>query len=74
MGWDKDWNKTVSTVSKKDGTFELFSNFIYGHWITSATNYSTLREGFWHERDSQLDTLTNVTNYNLGKLKLTRLF
>lgn len=74
MGWSKDWTKIVSTVSKKDGTFEVYSNFPFGHWIASATHYNTLREGFWHDHQKQLDSTTNVTNYDLGRLKFKKVF
>ena len=74
MGWSKDWTKTVSTVSKKDGTFELFSNFPFGYWIASATHYNTLREGFYHDHQMRFDSSTNVTNYDLGKLKFAKVF
>jgi hypothetical protein len=74
MGWSEDWNQAVSTVSKKDGTFELFSNFAFGHWIASATHYNTLRENFWNETQMELDRSTMITNYDLGRMVFKKVF
>ncbi len=72
MGWIDDWSKAVHTVTKKDGTFELYSNFAFGHWIASATNYSTLRENFWDPSQMHI-AADSVKTYELGKLKLKKL-
>lgn len=72
MGWNDDWSKAVHTVTKKDGTFELYSNFAFGHWIASATNYSTLRENFWDPSQMHI-AADSVKTYELGKMKLKKL-
>lgn len=43
LAWDNTWVHSCHTFTKKDGSFELLSEFPFSHWIASATMYSTER-------------------------------
>lgn len=74
LGWSADWRRTATTVSKIDGTFELFSDFPFANWIASATQFEMVRDGFWHDYQKQTDSITKITHYDLKKLKLKKIF
>ncbi len=68
LGWNEHWTRSYYTKSKADGSFELFGDFRFHHWMVSATRYSMERGdcmpgAFYSGADS-------VPVYYLGELTL----
>jgi len=71
VAWDKTWKDLYHTISKADGSFELFGNFPFYHWMASANAYTMVRGESLPsiaKRDSN-GTLT----IDLGNLKIIKL-
>ncbi|MBK7573196.1 MAG: carboxypeptidase regulatory-like domain-containing protein [Bacteroidetes bacterium] len=73
MVWNKEWNRSAHTVTKKDGSYELYSDFEQTHWILSATDYSSTRDDFYPEYFVYSDTGQVKVSYYLNKLKLKKI-
>jgi hypothetical protein len=43
LAWNEFWSHSYHTITKKDGSFELLSDYPFYHWMASATEYSTVR-------------------------------
>ncbi|MBS1570491.1 MAG: hypothetical protein JST45_13770 [Bacteroidetes bacterium] len=68
LGWNEGWTRSYYTKSKADGSFELYGDFRFHHWMVSATRYSMERGdcqpgAFYTGADS-------VPAYYLGELTL----
>ncbi len=68
LGWDENWVHSFYSVSKPDGSFELFGNFQYFHWMASATLFNMARGEVLP--DSVKILSENLSGVNLGVLKL----
>jgi hypothetical protein len=69
LGWNQGWTHSYHTISRKDGSFELLGDFIFHHWMASATEFTMIRG------DINPDTLkrTGVTTINIGEIKIKEL-
>lgn len=43
IGWNEHWSRSYYTLSKADGSFELFGDFLFHHWMASATRHAMVR-------------------------------
>ncbi len=41
--WNAGWSSSYYTITKSDGSFALYSDFPFHHWMASATRYSMVR-------------------------------
>ncbi len=68
LGWNENWTRSYYTKSKADGSFALYGDFRFHHWMVSATRYSMERgdcapNAFFTGADS-------VSGHYLGELVL----
>jgi len=70
-GWNAGWTSSYFTITKSDGSFALYSNFPFHHWMASATRYSMVR-GDVRPNTYITDTSGTPTFY-LGELRVERL-
>lgn len=68
LGWNEDFSHSYHTTSKKDGTFVLYGDMYFHHWIASANGYDMVRgdcapTGFRRAAD-------DVPDFDLGRLDL----
>jgi len=43
LGWNADWTRSYYTISKPDGSFTLYGDFRFQHWMVSATRHAMVR-------------------------------
>lgn len=43
LGWNEHWTRSYYTISKADGSFELYGDFRFHHWMISATRRAMVR-------------------------------
>ncbi len=72
LAWSEDWTQLYHTVSKQDGSFELFSQYPFYHWKASATEYSMVR-GDVNMTQVVTDQSKNTKKADLGNLTLSPL-
>lgn len=70
-GWNEDWSIPWHTIAKDDGTFELYADFRYHHWMASATRYSMVRGDC--QPGAYLTGPDGTASYYLGDLVLEKL-
>jgi hypothetical protein len=70
LAWNQYWSHSFHTVTKPDGSFELYGNFPFYHWMASATEYSMIRGDFTDTAKIYPDKIPTL---NLGKLELNKL-
>lgn len=68
IGWNEQWTRSYYTKSKVDGSFALYGDFRFHHWMVSATRYAMERgdcapNAFLTGKDS-------VPSYYLGEIVL----
>ena len=68
LGWNEDFSHSYHTISKNDGTFVLYGDLYFHHWIASANGYDMVRgdcdpTGFRRAADG-------VPDFDLGRLDL----
>lgn len=44
LAWNKDWTHSYHTITQKDGSFDVRSNYPFYHLRMSATNYSVIAD------------------------------
>src|SRR5207249_3742654 len=71
LGWNKDWAYSYYTITKADGSFELFGNFPFYHWMASASLYTMIRADLAPETAKPL--ADGVPTVDIGKLKVEKL-
>lgn len=71
LAWNANWTRSYYTISKADGTFELFGDFRFHHWMASATRYSMVRGDCMP--NAFLTGPDSIAGYYLGDLVLDRL-
>jgi hypothetical protein len=67
LAWDKDWINHYFTTSRPDGTFEIYSNYKFYHWMVSALEKEMIRQ------DCDFDTskfIDGISTINLGTIQL----
>jgi len=70
LGWNEGWTRSYYTTSKADGSFELYGDFRFHHWMVSATRYSMVRgDCFPNEFLTGKDS---IPSYYLGDLVLEK--
>ncbi|MBS1765311.1 MAG: hypothetical protein JSS90_10135 [Bacteroidetes bacterium] len=72
LAWSEDWSQSYHSVSKSDGSFELYSQYPFYHWKASATNYSMVR-GDINQNNVVIDNNGKSKKVNMGNLTLTPL-
>lgn len=72
MGWDITWLKTVVTVSKADGTFELYSDWPMYHFIASSTLHAVTKGDLKPEEGKESSTETHTID--VGNLQLWEIY
>ncbi len=72
LAWSEDWSQSYHSVSKSDGSFELYSQYPFYHWMASATNYSMVR-GDVNQNNVVIDNNGKSKKVNMGNLTLTPL-
>jgi len=70
MAWDEYWTYSFHTISKADGSFELYSKFPYYHWMASATEYTMVRGNISPDTAKLSDA--KIPTINIGNLKLDK--
>ena len=70
LAWDEWWINHYFTTTKPDGTFAIYSDYAFYHWMVSPTNYNMIRS------DINPDTARMVNGtktINLGELEFKKL-
>lgn len=71
LAWNEWWTHSYHTVTKEDGSFELYSNYPFYHWMASATKYSMVR-GDVSPDTARVDS-DKIPTLNLGKISIEKL-
>lgn len=71
LAWNQNWSHSYHTITKADGSFELYGDFPFYHWIASASRYTMVRAEI--SPDSAKTSKDNIPSINIGKLKLSKL-
>ncbi len=71
LAWNEDYSHSYHTISHADGSFQLFGDMYFFHWIASAIGHEVTRgeilpSGFLTEEDG-------VPTYRLGDLRLSKM-
>jgi hypothetical protein len=68
LAWNQYYSNSYHTFTKSDGSFELFGDFQFYHWIASAPNYSKVRNDFdWGRKKS---VQFKIPTINLGTINI----
>lgn len=70
LAWDEWWINHYFTTSKSDGTFEIYSDYDFYHWMVSPTYYNMIRD------DIRPDTArleNGIKTINLGEIKFHKI-
>lgn len=70
LGWNENWTSSYYTLSKEDGSFELYGDFHFHHWMASATRYSMVRGDCFP--NAFLTGKDSIPSYYLGELVLEK--
>lgn len=68
LGWNEHWSSSYYTISKADGSFELFGDFRFHHWMISATRRAMVRGDV--QPGAFLTGSDGVAEYYLGEFVL----
>jgi hypothetical protein len=68
VGWNNGFSKSYITFSKADGSFELYGNFKFYHYIFSASLMTAHREDF--DWDGRADTTSLPQSLDMGVILL----
>lgn len=71
LAWNQYWSKSYITITKADGSFELFGDFPFYHWMASATLYSMVRGDVSFEPTKP--DMNGTTTVDIGTLKISAL-
>lgn len=69
LAWDQYWVTSYHTITKNDGTFELYSNFPFYHWIASAS-YMSAQRGEIDPGQFKLNSNKSCSILPIGKVYL----
>jgi hypothetical protein len=71
LAWDQWWINHHFTTTKPDGSFELYSEYPFYHWMVSASRHEMIR------KDCKPDTAfiagNGIPTIRLGEIRLKRL-
>ncbi len=70
LAWNQWWSHSYHTITKKDGSFELYSSYPFYHWMASSTMHSVVRGEIKPETANIIGQIPTV---NIGKLKIKAL-
>ncbi|MBP9159817.1 MAG: cellulase family glycosylhydrolase [Flavobacteriales bacterium] len=70
-GWDAGWSTSYYTISKSDGSFALYGDFPFHHWMASATRYSMVRGDV--QPNTYFTDSSGTPTFFLGELRLDRI-
>ncbi|MFT3884506.1 MAG: cellulase family glycosylhydrolase [Flavobacteriales bacterium] len=68
LGWNEHWTRSYYTISKADGSFELYGDLRFHHWMASATRRAMTRGDI--QPGAFLTGSNGVAGYYLGELAL----
>jgi hypothetical protein len=68
LAWNEHWTRSYYTKSKADGSFALYGDFRFHHWMVSATRYSMKRGDC--APNAFLTGADSIPDYYLGELVL----
>lgn len=71
LGWNEDWTTSYYTISKEDGSFELYGDFRFHHWMVSATRHGVQRGDC--QPGAFITGHDGVASFYLGDFTLNRL-
>lgn len=71
LAWDEWWINHHFTTTKADGTFELYSEYPFYHWMVSGTRHEMIRKDC--EPDKAIRTRDGIPTIDLGTIPLRRL-
>jgi hypothetical protein len=71
LAWDEWWINHHVTSTKPDGTFELYSEYKFYHWMVSATLHEMKREEM--KPDTAIIGPDGIPTIRLGTITLKRL-
>jgi hypothetical protein len=71
LAWDQWYAHSYHTVSRADGTFELYGNMYFYHWIASAVDHAMVRADC--EPAAFRAGADGIPSWSLGDLELRRL-
>jgi hypothetical protein len=70
LAWDQWWVNHYFTTSRPDGTFALYSNYPFYHWMASPTNFNMVRADIKPDTAQVVDGIPTI---NLGELEFHEL-
>lgn len=71
LAWNQWWSHSYHTITKADGSFELYSNYPFYHWMASATYYSMVRGDILP--DTARTKADNIPTINIGELSINKI-
>lgn len=69
--WNAEWTTSYYTITKSDGSFALYSDFPFHHWMASATRYSMVRGDV--RPNTYLTDSSGTPTFYLGDLRVEHL-
>ena len=72
LAWNEDWTHSYHSITRKDGSFEVWSEYPFFHWRISATYHTVLAEDVIP--DTMQISTRGSSSVDLGNLKIRREF
>lgn len=69
LAWDEWWINHYFSPTKPDGTFAIYSNYPFYHWMVSASMYETILKNV---DPSEAQTVNGVPTIDLGTIQLKK--
>jgi hypothetical protein len=70
LAWDAQWINHHVTTSKADGTFELYSEYAFHHWMVSASLFERIRKNM--NPENAVSGPDGIPTFNLGTIQLDK--
>ncbi len=67
LAWDEFWVNHYFTTTRADGTFELFSDYKFYHWMVSALEHDKV---YLHFNPDNAVLIENTLTLEMGEMKL----
>ncbi len=71
LAWNEDYSHSYHTISHQDGTFELYGDMYFFHWIASAVGHEVARGEV--QASAFLTGTDGVPTFRLGDVRLPRM-
>jgi len=71
LAWDEWWINHHFTTTKPDGTFELYSEYAFYHWMVSASRHEMIRNDC--DPNKAIKGKDGIPTIDLGTIRLRRL-